>query len=932
MKKTYLLLLLLLLMVSCQQNKRNTIDISGEWTVKLDSADIGLSQNWNNIPFEDKIILPGTTDDAGLGIPDTLSLALKEPQLTHLTRKHSYLGTAWYSREIKVPSDMDGKDFILKLERVIWKTEAWIDGKKIPIENNSLIAPHYFDLTEYIKPGTTQRLTLKIDNRKLYDISVRDLAHAYTNHTQIIWNGVIGKMQIEAVEPTRIEQLSVTPDIDTKKVYVKVTISNKDKKYSGKGEISLSAISKKTGKLYPTLTTPIDIADENMAFDFEYNIEDDMVFWNEFTPELYQLKAELRTGDSRSEKLTDFGLRKLSKEGSVLTINNQPMFLRGTLECNIFPLTGYPPMDKDGWTKVIGTAKEWGLNHLRFHSWCPPEAAFEVADEMGFYLQVELPVWTLTIGKEQSTTDFLYAEAQRMIDEYGNHPSFCFWSLGNELQGDMSVLSTLLDHLKNKDKRHLYTTTSFTFEKGHGDWPEPNDDFFITQWTKKGWVRGQGVFNSEYPTFNKDYSSAVEGMTVPLITHEIGQYAVYPNLAEIPKYTGVLDPVNFKSIKSDLEKKGLLDKAATFTEASGKLAAVLYKEEIERALKTAGISGFQLLDLHDFPGQGTALVGLIDAFWDSKGVIDAKSFSQFCAPLVPLLRFQKATYTNNEKFEAQIDVSNYLDKPFKTQSIEWSISDLQGKAIARGDLQSDLKQGYNSNLGKIEVELSDISKAEKLTVNVSLKDNIYKNNWDIWVYPKETTIDKESVIITRNINEAFSLLKKGNKVLLNPDWKQINGLEGKFVPVFWSPVHFPKQAGSMGILCNPNHPSLDLFPTEMHTNWQWWDLNINSTTFITDSIDGGNAIVEVIDNFANNRKLAMIYEGSIGNGKLIIASCDLTSDLENRPVAKQMLISLLSYMNSNKFTPVSIKNPDILKSILARDNITNTKASVTSIY
>lgn len=112
------------------------------------------------------------------------------------------------------------------------------------------------------------------------------------------------------------------------------------------------------------------------------------------------------------------------------------MFLRGTLECCIFPLTGYPPTTKEGWSKVFRSAKEWGLNHLRFHSWCPPKAAFEVADSLGFYLQVELPLWSLNVGENPAMNQFLYDEAKRILSEYGNHPSFCFLSLGNELQPD----------------------------------------------------------------------------------------------------------------------------------------------------------------------------------------------------------------------------------------------------------------------------------------------------------------------------------------------------------------------------------------------------------------------------------------------------------------------------------------------------------------
>src|SRR5690606_29315650 len=311
-----------------------------------------------------------------------------------------------------------------------------------------------------------------------------------------------------------------------------------------------------------------------------------------------------------------FGLREITANNSEIQVNGRRVFMRGTLECAIFPLTGYPPMDKAGWMKAFNTAKAYGLNHLRFHSWCPPKAAFEAADEMGFYLQVELPLWSLTVGKDEGTNRFLEEEAVRIREEYGNHPSFCFWSLGNELQGDFNWMAKLLEELKAKDKRHLYTTTTFTFEKGHGTWPEPGDEFFVTQYTKKGWVRGQGIFNTYPPNFSTDYSKAIDSRPVPLITHEIGQYSVYPDRDEVKKYTGVLEPLNCKAVRNDLQRKNMLHLAPAFTEASGKFSANLYKEEIERALKTKGISGFQLLDLRDFPGQGTALVGILDAFWD----------------------------------------------------------------------------------------------------------------------------------------------------------------------------------------------------------------------------------------------------------------------------------------------------------------------------
>lgn len=570
------------------------------------------------------------------------------------------------------------------------------------------------------------------------------------------------------------------------------------------------------------------------------------------------------------------------------------------------------------------------MNHLRFHSWCPPEAAFNVADEMGFYVQVELPVWSVTLGKDSATVEFLRAEAKRISKEYGNHPSFCFWSIGNELQYDFNILASMLGEMKAADDRHLYTTTSFTFEKGHGDWPENQDDFFVTQWTKKGWVRGQGVFNQELPSFDKDFRASIDGMEVPWVTHEVGQYSVYPDLTEIPKYTGTLMPLNFMAVKEDLEKKGLIDKAPQYLQASGKLAAILYKEEIERALKTPGISGFQLLDLHDFPGQGTALVGLLNAFWESKGILTGEEFREFCAPVVPLLRFPKAVYTNNETFEAQIELCNYGKDELKNSTLSWEIT-ADGRSLGKGKTPAPaLAFGHNGGLGKISFPLQQVTNASKLEVCLSLDGTEYRNRWNVWVYPSSVDTKWGDVKYTRNYDEAMALLKKGQKVLFNPDWRTLQGIEGKFVPVFWSPVHFPNQAGTMGVLCNPTHPALADFPTDMHTDWQWWDLNINSTTLVVDSLQGGASVVEMVDNFVHNRRLTSLYEGRVGEGKLMLATFDLQTALDKRPVARQMLYSILNYMNSEEFAPTQLEGLDKIKDMFGTAR--NQKQSAKGIY
>lgn len=931
MKKVNYLILFLLWGVSQSSSAQKMLDLSGNWGIALDSLEVGVKEQWYTKSFSDRLRLPGTTDLAGMGVPGSLAPKLEKPQLLHLTRKHSYVGAAWYTREITIPKEMANRPLNLFLERVMWKSRLWIDGKEVAMPQESLTTPHQFRIVDGLAAGK-HILTLCIDNRKQHDISVKDLAHAYTNDTQIMWNGVLGRMELSVVPRVDIHHIAVYPDIKNKRIKVIAEITNIGKK-SVKSELELQVTQPENHFSLEKKQAQVTLHEGKQTLEYDYPMGEDVKLWDEFSPDMYTLSLTCRSGKETVSKETAFGMREIKGSQGILSVNGNRVFLRGTLECCIFPLTGTPPMTEEGWTKVFSVAKEWGLNHLRFHSWCPPQAAFKVADKMGFYVQVELPLWSLTVGEDEKTNQFLYQEFDHIIREYGNHPSFCLMSIGNELQPDFRFLNSMAKYMKEQDNRRLYTTTTFTFEKGHGGHPEPEDEFFITQWTDNGWIRGQGIFDQEPPCFNKDYSAATQEVKVPLISHEIGQYAVYPNLKEIDKYTGVLDPLNFKAVKRDLQQKGMYDKADRFLEASGKLAVQLYKEEIERAMKTPNFSGFQLLDLHDFPGQGTALVGLLDAFWDSKGVTDAFFFRQFCAPVVPLARFAKAVYSGDENFTASVEIANYSNRDINDRRINWKLNDSEGRNISQGVLSaSAVQKGRITRLGEIYADLGKVKEAAKLTFEVSIEGTAWKNSWSVWVYPPIGSYDTGGVVLTQSVDEALAALDKGRKVLLSPKAGQLEGLEGKFLPVFWSPVHFPKQAGTMGLLCDPQHAALRHFPTDMHSDWQWWNLVKNSKVLIADSLPNIEPIVESVDNFANNRRLVSVFETNCGKGKLIVSAMDLLSDSNDKPEVKQLLYSLISYMNSASFAPKSRLGEADIKSFILADEVKDKQTDATSIY
>ncbi|MNW23659.1 hypothetical protein D3C74_03660 [compost metagenome] len=133
-------------------------------------------------------------------------------------------------------------------------------------------------------------------------------------------------------------------------------------------------------------------------------------------------------------------------------------------------------------------------------------------------------------------------------------------------------------------------------------------------------ARGQYLQTELTDATELDFQAAIALRYIPVITHEIGQYAVYPDVTEIEQYNGVLRPVNLEVIQADLERKGVIGEVKKWVRGSGMLALQLYRDEIEAALRTPDLGGFQLLDLHDFPGQSTATVGILNAFWQSKGL------------------------------------------------------------------------------------------------------------------------------------------------------------------------------------------------------------------------------------------------------------------------------------------------------------------------
>ena len=917
-------LLPLLLIAGCSlSTNENIISLKGTWQFQTDPDDIGIKQNWYQLKLKDDVDLPGSMRDNNKG--DELTVNTKwtgsiydsswyfRPDMAKyrtkdnlkfpfwLTPNKHYIGVAWYQREVDIPDNWKGREIQLFLERPHWETTVWIDSIKVGMQN-SLSTPHLYDLPKILTPGS-HIISIRVDNR-IKEINVGPDSHSITDQTQGNWNGIVGDICLKSFSPVFFSDIKLFTNIEEKFVKAEIFLDNiSEKDVSAKLTLSAKSFNSKKEQTVEPLVKEIKVTKGKSQIEITYPMGENVQLWDEFNPALYKMTAVVTDEfGNTDEREIQFGMRSFTIKGTRFQVNNRPVFLRGTVENCIFPLTGYPPTDVAPWERIFTICKNYGLNHMRFHSWCPPEAAFEAADKLGFYLHVEGPSWAnhgTSLGDGKPIDQYIYDETDRILDTYGNHPSFCMMAYGNEPAGgnQAEYLGKLVDHWKAEDNRRVYTSASIG-----RSWPLVPEAQFIVR------SEPRGLPWSKRPESMFDYSDRIEQYTVPYVVHEMGQYCVFPDFKEIKKYTGVYKAKNFELFKEELAKHHMADQAEDFLMASGKLQVLCYKSEIEAALRTHRLAGVQLLSLNDYTGQGTALVGVLDPFWDEKGYITAPEFKQFFGPTVPLARIPKFVFKNSETFHADLEVFHFGSHPLKNIATQWKVTGPDETIIAQGSLkEQDIPIDNCIPLGSIDLPLSQITKAEKLNLKVTVDGHV--NDWDFWVYPdKLPALDKSDIYFCNKLDEkAESILKNGGKVFLLAAGTVENGKDvvQYFKPVFWNTSWFKmRPPHTLGILCNPEHPAFADFPTEFHSNLQWWEILDRQQVMNLDLFPPEfRPLVQPIDTWFFNRRLAALFEAQVGKGKIMVCSSDLQSNLEERPAARQLLYSLTKYMLSDKFNP-----------------------------
>ena len=855
--------------------------------------------------------LPGTLDENGIGGLDQGGNDFR------LTRLHVYEGPAAFTRRV-VLSRAPGNRLFLLAERAR-AMSVLVDGMPVPVRTGSLSTPWTFEVTDHADGGTHE-LTLISDNG--YPGFPRDeivYSSAATDETQTNWNGILG--QFELIEQPQVFVDGVRLLCGEKGTKVSVTV-DADTRWKGEMTVTSDALARE-------LRYSADVAAGRTVLTLPAEITQSFPRWDELDGHLTTIAAEI---DGMGQWTERCGVRVLAvDEDQRLTLNGRVFFLRGEANCCVFPETGHAPVTTEEWRKVLRTYADYGVNYLRFHSHCPPEAAFAAADEMGILMQPELSHWDPVHALESMGSYQAYRnELTEILLCYGHHPSFVMLSLGNELHAHDEAQGIERMHELVRAAHMLDDTrlTAWGSNNFYGErLPEGECDFYTSMACGKYMLRCtspqmEGQLNRVPPSTDYTFDAGIDelrkGYQGPVFGFEVGQYEVLPDFDEISDFRGVTRAVNYQIVKDRAEERGMLDGWKRQVEATGEMSVMCYREEVEAVLRTERMSGLALLGLQDFPGQGTALVGMLNAHLKPKPYAFAapERFRRFFREVLPLAFLPSRTFTNTDALKVTLALANY-GKADENGAMNWHLSG--GGTVLQGETDSiNWKQGRVTKVQPLEIPLNAWTEPTELTLTLTLNGHV--NDYSLWVYPDITVQIPDAVTVTSDVREALSALEKGGRVLLTPkaDKEAIpQSVSSTFTPDFWSVGSFPDQEGAMGCLIKKEHPIFRRFPTRGYTTWQWWRMTGGRAFFVPRRF---RPVVKVMDCSKRLRSMALLCECRVGRGKLILSGMGLMEQQEHVEV-RALTDAILRYMNSDGFLPTDEMTPEELLSIFTPDGM-----------
>lgn len=910
--------------------------LQGMWTVEIGDGVIYSMRlpgtlDENQIGQKDQGTRQWHPDSALGGIAETCHTDIIA---TRFTRRYTYEGEVRMTRKIDetigeaVAAEIaEGKRVFLEAERAR-VLRLLVDGREVPdFTEPSISTRHVFEVTDLIRKNS--ELTLLGDNR-YPGLPYDDILYssAATDETQTNWNGVLGYLRLRTEEQVFSDDIRVYPA--QKLLSVKMNLYA-GSPYSGTIRLHCDALQEDVAMEVSVSEAVTELCLNGLR------LKDNVKRWDLEEGNLYELSVSMTHGET---KKVVFGVRDFGDDGrGRLAVNGRTIFLRSETNCAVFPETGYPPMEVEAWKDILESYRSYGVNCVRFHSHCPPEAAFTAADQIGMLMQPELSHWNPrdAFASEESCR-YYRTELIQVLCTLANHPSFVMLSFGNELHAGRKGherMRALLQLAQETDATRLYTDASnghygaVGCEEKSGFYTAAN---FYDRMLRGASANRQGHINNRYPDARSNYDASMKQLRREY-AKPVFSFEVLPDFGELETFKGISDPGNLRLIRERVKEQGLDQVWGKYVEATGELSRIGYREEVEAAMRTKELSGISLLGLQDFPGQGTALVGMLDSHLRPKPCHFAQpeQFRSFFRDQLPLVLLPKYTWINTEKLRARVQIANFGKRDIcGAPEYALTLQRRDGKgysyagcgpeeeALIRGTLPPvNCPAGRLTEAGEVKIDLEALSLDRPAQLNLTVRIDGISNLYPVWVYPQSMPECPEGIYETGSLDDrAKEILRTGGKVYLTPpSTKEAlpSSIQAQFTTDFWSVGTFPEQEGAMGQLIDDSHPIFDRFPTEFHTNWQWWPMASQRAVILPERYE---AVITEMDSYAFLRPMAQLLECRCGNGKLLFSSMGL-QDLQQYPEARALLNAIYRYMESERFVPKQEIALEVIEGLLA---------------
>jgi hypothetical protein len=837
---------LLLLIASCgAADMPGRISLDGAWDFRLDPEMQGEKARWfaDRDPWKDTIRVPGAWDAQGKG-------EKAERVFTN------HVGQAWYRRTADIPAPWAGRRIWLELGGIHRYADIWVNGTHAA-RCVGYVSPHVVEITKLVRPGEPAGIAIRADSRQDWSIDALTGCLDIIDAMDVSWGGLWRPVSLFSTGEARIEDAwAVTRrDGDGWIAEVRVELAEPAAKI-----VVVSARIEGT----PATGTALIEADAREAR-IPLRLHD-VQTWTPRDPHLYAVRVELGGGsDAREFRL---GLRDVDKRGNDLYLNGRRLFLRGYGDDCIFPRTIAPPADVEFHRQRFEKARAFGFNYVRHHSWWPPEEYLRAADEMGFLLEVELPIaYQPFWDRSTEGARKLYVEEwKKAIRRSRSHPSVIAYCVGNEIFGGVPLARELYRIAKEMDPAR------FVMESDGAPLPtkavvdaRPPTDIFSVQfddWGKFGWRDGKYDVKEE--------------VLAPVIIHEMANFGTFPDVGKIPLYRDGVRPFWLIAARELAEKKGLLAELPGWVSASERLQATAAKVSLEAARRSPAIDGYNFWLLCDY---WTGSNGLVDPFYGDKAWPRAEEFRRFNAPTVLLLDHDRVSFRPGETARLAVRASRFEDPPSTGAVLRWVLHD-GGTDVTGGKLDGIAVGEGLTSLGVLEIDFPEGGKPRKVRLDCTLEDPAgpAANSWDFWIFPVLREENFPARVATALTPEDLDRAAAGGTLVLLGARLGLPPTPLRYKPLWW--LGDPKSDANMGTIWRKSRLLGD-FPHDGWGDLQTYGLLQGAVSYDIDALPREVVpAVQAVDVFQAMRRRGALFEVGVGKGRVVV--CGLKTDPELR--------------------------------------------------